>query len=260
MKNIESTAGRNAPNNISPDTSKNVAEDAAPQSALGHNKLPHKLHRDLTLLEGAEGRFADVRTAVRIALESLKGFWAFRNERDCVTVFGSARFKEDHPYYQLARDMGAELARSGYTVMTGGGPGVMEAANRGAREAGGRSIGCNIVLPSEQSVNPYVDHSIELCYFFIRKVMMVKYSSAFVLMPGGFGTMDEIFETMTLIQTRKIANFPIVCMGMEYWQHLVPFIRDTMVEAGTISADDLDIILLTDDPAEGAAYIRENTP
>ena len=221
---------------------------------------PKKVRRDFSLLEGAEGRFADFRSAVKIGLESLKGFWAFRRERNCVTVFGSARFKEDHPYYQLAREMGGALARAGYTVMTGGGPGVMEAANRGAREAGGRSIGCNIVLPKEQAVNRFVDHSIELCYFFIRKVMLVKYSSAFVLMPGGFGTMDEIFETATLIQTRKIADFPIICMGLDYWQHLFPFVQDTMITAGTISADDLDVVFLTDSPEDGVAHIQANTP
>jgi len=221
---------------------------------------PRKVIHDFSLLEGAQGRFADFKSAIKIGMEALKGFWAFRKERNCVTVFGSARFKEDHPYYQLARDMGAELARAGYTVMTGGGPGIMEAANRGAKEAGGRSIGCNIVLPEEQAINRFVDHSIELCYFFIRKVMMVKYSSAFVLMPGGFGTMDEIFETATLIQTQKIADFPIICMGLDYWQHLTPFVRDTMITAGTISVDDLDVVFLTDSPAEGVAHITANTP
>lgn len=219
-----------------------------------------KAHRDISLFEGAEGRFADLKSAIKIGLEALKGFWAFRKERNVVTVFGSARFEEDHPYYKLARKMGAELARAGFTVMTGGGPGIMEAANRGAREAGGRSIGCNIVLPKEQAENRFVDHSIELCYFFIRKVMLVKYSCAFVLMPGGFGTMDEIFETATLIQTEKIADFPIICMGLEYWRHLFPFVQDTMIAAGTISADDLDVVFLTDSPADGVAHIMANTP
>lgn len=223
-------------------------------------RWPKKVKRDFSLLEGAQGRFKDIKTAGHIAYESLKGFWAYRNERNCVTVFGSARFKEGNPYYQLARDMGGALAGAGYTVMTGGGPGVMEAANRGAYEAGGRSIGCNIILPTEQHVNPYVDMSIELSYFFVRKLMLVKYSKAFILMPGGFGTMDEIFETMTLIQTNKIADFPIVCMGLEYWQHLVPFIRDTMVKAGTISESDLDVMFLTDDPTEGVEYIQRFTP
>jgi uncharacterized protein (TIGR00730 family) len=221
---------------------------------------PGRARHDVTLLEGAQGRFDDLISAFKIGLEALKGFWAFRKERNCVTVFGSARFPEDHPYYQLAREMGAELARAGYTVMTGGGPGVMEAANRGAQEAGGRSIGCNIVLPEEQAVNRFVDHSIELCYFFIRKVMLVKYSSAFVLMPGGFGTMDEIFETATLIQTQKIADFPIICMGLEYWQHLFPFVQESMITAGTISAEDLDVVFVTDSPVDGVAHITANTP
>jgi len=221
---------------------------------------PRKARRDFTLLEGAQGLVGDLKTAAHIAYESLKGFWAFRKEQNCVTVFGSARFKEDHPYYELTREMGGELARAGYTVMTGGGPGVMEAANRGAFEAGGRSIGCNIILPQEQNVNPYVDMSIDLSYFFVRKLMLVKYSKAFILMPGGFGTMDEIFETMTLIQTNKIEDFPIICMGLDYWRHLVPFITDTMVKAGTISQDDLDVVFMTDDPVEAVGYIKRFAP
>lgn len=219
-----------------------------------------KVRRDFTLMEGAQSRVADLKTALGIGFEALKGFWAFRKEQNCVTVFGSARFKEDHPYYELTREMGGELARAGYTVMTGGGPGVMEAANRGAFEAGGRSIGCNIILPQEQNVNPYVDMSIDMSYFFVRKLMLVKYSKAFILMPGGFGTMDEIFETMTLIQTNKIEDFPIICMGLDYWRHLVPFITDTMVKAGTISQDDLDVVFMTDDPVEAVGYIKRFAP
>src|SRR5687767_11196232 len=149
----------------------------------------------------------------RILADFLRGFRALHFVGTCVTVFGSARFAEDHRYYTLARDTGAALARAGYTVMTGGGPGIMEAANRGARQAGGRSIGCNIELPWEQQPNPYLDLFVELRYFFVRKVMLVKYSTAFVALPGGFGTLDELFEAATLIQTRKILGFPLILMG-----------------------------------------------
>ncbi len=173
----------------------------------------------------------------------------------CVTIFGSARFKEDHRYYALAREVGQRLARAGFTVMTGGGPGIMEAANRGAREAGGRSIGCNIQLEHEQSPNAYLDLMVEFRYFFVRKVMLVKYSYAYVAFPGGFGTMDEVFEAATLIQTGKMRDFPIVVMGRDYWEPLLSFLRDTMIPAGTIDPRDLDRILVTDSPEEAAATI-----
>src|SRR5581483_5005060 len=159
-----------------------------------------------------------------------RGLRALHFLERCVTVFGSARFAEDHPYYKLARHVGSELAIAGFTVMTGGGPGVMEAANRGAHEAGGVSVGCNIELPHEQKPNPYLDLFVEFRYFFVRKVMLVKYSTAFVVMPGGFGTMDEIFETATLIQTGKIRGFPVVLMGKEYWAPLVTLIEEMVRE------------------------------
>jgi uncharacterized protein (TIGR00730 family) len=178
-------------------------------------------------LKGRRGREADLEGAVTFFLEFLRGFESFDFDAPCVTVFGSARFEEGHPYYQLARDTGAALARSGYAVMTGGGPGIMEATNRGAREAGGLSLGCNITLPFEQKPNPYLDKFIEFEHFFIRKVMLVKYSSAFVVMPGGFGTLDEAFEVMTLVQTGKLDRFPIVGMGGDFWQHLGSFARET---------------------------------
>jgi hypothetical protein len=192
---------------------------------------------------------------LRILADFLRGFRALHFVGTCVTVFGSARFPEDHPHYALARATGAAIARAGFTVMTGGGPGIMEGANRGAREAGGASIGCNIELPHEQLPNPYLDYFVEFRYFFVRKVMLVKYSTAFVVLPGGFGTMDEIFETATLIQTQKILGFPLILMGSDYWAPLLAFLRGTMVGNGTITAAEADLLTVTDDPAEAVALI-----
>ncbi|GJQ30386.1 MAG: cytokinin riboside 5'-monophosphate phosphoribohydrolase [Phycisphaerae bacterium] len=192
----------------------------------------------------------------RIALEFIRGFRTLHFVGPCVTVFGSARFDEHSPYYAMARTMGAKIAARNLTVMTGGGPGIMEAANRGAREAGGRSIGCNIHLPMEQKPNPYVDRFITFRYFFVRKVMLVKYSLAFVVMPGGLGTLDELFEAATLVQTGKIASFPIVLMGTEYWGPLLEFMRGPMIDAGTISPGDLGSIVVTDDPEVAVCHIE----
>ena len=175
----------------------------------------------------------------------------------CVTVFGSARFKEDHPYYHLARGLGARLAKAGFTVVTGGGPGIMEAANRGAKDAGGISIGCNIELPQEQKPNPYLDRWITFRHFFVRKVMLVKYSYAFVALPGGFGTLDEIFETATLIQTGKIQEFPLVLIGTEFWRPLLDFMHGRLIKEGTIDPSDAQRILLTDSPEEAVAGIAD---
>jgi len=172
-----------------------------------------------------------------------------------VTVFGSARFGEDHRYYHMARQVGAELARMGLRVMTGGGPGIMEAANRGAQEAGGVSLGCNIELPHEQQHNSYLDRWITFRYFFVRKVMLVKYSVAFVVMPGGFGTMDELFEALTLVQTGKIKQFPIVLMGTDYWAPVTAFIQDTLCRQGAINPADVSLLTPTDDPAEAGSKI-----
>jgi uncharacterized protein (TIGR00730 family) len=173
-----------------------------------------------------------------------------------VTVFGSARVAAGEPEYELARETAAAMSRLGFTVMTGGGPGIMEAANRGAREAGGCSVGCNIRLPHEQEPNPYLDVSIDFDYFFVRKMMLVKYSYAFVVGQGGFGTGDEMFEALTLIQTGKIEQFPVVLMGVDYWSDLVGQIEE-MVAKGMISRSDLDLLMVTDDPEEAAAYINE---
>jgi uncharacterized protein (TIGR00730 family) len=206
-------------------------------------------------LEGPGSRLAELARLVRILLEFLRGFRRLHFVGPCVTVFGSARFPPAHRYCALARETAGRLARLGFTVMTGGGPGIMEAANRGAREAGGRSIGCNIRLPREQGPNPYLDLMLEFRYFFVRKVMLVKYSYAFVVLPGGFGTLDEVFEAATLIQTGKIRDFPVVLMGRDYWDPLVGFLRDTMLPAGTIAPQDVERLLVTDSPEEAGARI-----
>jgi uncharacterized protein (TIGR00730 family) len=198
------------------------------------------------LLGAPRSRTSELLRVFRIAAEFIKGFRSLHFVGPCVTVFGSARFSVGHHYYDLARGVGGEVARLGLTTMTGGGPGVMEAANRGAREAGGRSIGCNIALPHEQEPNPYLDRWITFRYFFVRKVMLVKYSYAFVVLPGGFGTLDELFESLTLVQTKKISAFPIVLMGTEYWGPLLDFVRTTLLAQRTIGPGDLDLLRVTD--------------
>ena len=193
-------------------------------------------------LSGRRSREADLESAVKFFLEFLRGFESFEFTEPCVTVFGSARIAEGHEYYELARQLGYELAEAGYAVMTGGGPGIMEAANRGAKEAGGLSIGCNINLPHEQAPNAYLDRFIQFEHFFVRKVMLVKYSSAFVVMPGGFGTLDEAFEIATLVQTGKLDRFPIVGMGLEFWTQFRKFVRETMLDTGVISQEDIAVV------------------
>ncbi|MGQ0628893.1 MAG: TIGR00730 family Rossman fold protein [Phycisphaerales bacterium] len=212
---------------------------------------------DTRFLEGPRARGSELLRIFKIAAEFLQGFRALHFVGPCVTVFGSARFPETHRYYELGRAVSARISRMGFTIMTGGGPGIMEAANRGARDAGGASVGCNIVLPFEQKHNPYLDTFVEFKYFFVRKVMLVKYSYAFVVLPGGFGTMDELYEALTLIQTGKIKNFPVVLMGTEYWRPMLDFIRGTMLKEGTIGAADLELMLLTDSPEEAAAFIEQ---
>lgn len=207
-------------------------------------------------LKGRRSREADLESAVTFFLEFLRGFESFDFDTPCVTVFGSARFDENHAYYQLAKETGAALANAGYAIMTGGGPGLMEAANRGAREAGGLSLGCNIRLPREQKPNPYLDKFIEFEHFFIRKVMLVKYSSAFIVMPGGFGTLDEAFEVITLVQTGKLERFPIIGMGGKFWDDLRAFTQGTLLSAGTVSREDLDILQLADSAAHALALIE----
>ncbi|MCP3859820.1 MAG: TIGR00730 family Rossman fold protein [Phycisphaeraceae bacterium] len=205
---------------------------------------------ELRFLEGPQSRRFEFGRILRIANEFLRGFRRLHFVGPCVTVFGSARFTEDNPHYRLARETSALIAKAGFTIMTGGGPGIMEAANRGARDVGGRSIAATIELPHEQTSNPYLDLEIPFHYFFVRKVMLVKYSYAFVVMPGGFGTLDELFEIATLVQTGKVVDFPIVLMGREFWSPMIDFLRDRMIREGTISADDPDRLQIVDDPAE----------
>jgi uncharacterized protein (TIGR00730 family) len=210
---------------------------------------------DEIFLEGPRSRFAEFFTLLRVMRDFLRGFRALHFVGPCVTVFGSARIPRDDPNYDLAREMGAAIARLGFTVMTGGGPGIMEAANRGAKEAGGRSVGCNIELPYEQAANAYLDVCVRMHYFFVRKALLVKYSYAFVVMPGGAGTLDELFEALTLIQTAKIKNFPVVIMGTDYWKGLIDFMN-TMAHRGMIAEADLSLIFATNSVDEAIAHIR----
>ena len=212
-------------------------------------------HQERIFLQGPHTRTHELRQIIRVAWEMLRGFRVLHFVGPCVTVFGSARFNENHPYYALSRNIGRQLGKLGFTVMTGGGPGLMEAANRGALEVGARSVGCNITLPQEQAPNPYLDHWLTVRYFFTRKLMLIKYSYAFIVMPGGFGTMDELFESLELLQAKKILAFPLVLMGTEYWQRLADFFTE-MVKLGTIDPSDLDLLLLTDSVEEAMAHIR----
>ena len=227
---------------------------------IGRWPSSSRSHVDELLLSGRRARRSELWSALGIFAEFVRGFCRLQGLGPCVTVFGSARFDEEHRYYRLAREIGQRIARAGYTVMTGGGPGIMEAANRGAQNGGGRSIGCNIKLPEEQYPNSYLDTFVEFDHFFVRKVMLVKYSHAFVVMPGGFGTLDEIFETVTLIQTGKMKSFPIVAVGSDYWKHLRTFILQTMVEEATISPGDLGLVTVTDSPAQAIELIRGGLP
>ncbi|MBX7136813.1 MAG: TIGR00730 family Rossman fold protein [Oligoflexia bacterium] len=212
---------------------------------------------DQSFLAGPQRRLSDLFRAIAIFFEFLRGFRALHFVGPCVTVFGSARFGEDNHYYRLARELGAKLTEAGFAVMTGGGPGIMEAANRGAMEAGGFTLGCNIKLPVEQQPNRYLHKWIEFKHFFVRKVMLVKYSSAFVALPGGYGTLDEIFETLTLIQTKKISSFPLILMGRDFWAPLIEFIEARLLSNATIAEVDRDLFLVTDSPEEAAQHIRE---
>lgn len=217
-----------------------------------------KVNDDIYFLEGPASRDFEFFYVFRVASQFVRGFRKLHFVGPCVTVFGSARFGEDHEYYKKAEEMGAALSRLGFTIMTGGGPGIMEAAPRGAKSVGGRTVGCNIVLPEEQASNPYLDLVVTFRHFFVRKVLLVKYSYAFVVMPGGAGTMDELFETMTLIQTGKIKEFPIVVFGLDYWKELHHML-EVMVKEKTISENDLDLILFTDSVEEATKHIESIT-
>ena len=212
------------------------------------------------LLAVAQGRWQDAQRIAGIGREFVQGFLALRNIGPCVTVFGSSRFPEDHRYYQLARQLGYQLGKAGFTVMTGGGPGIMEAANRGALEAEAESVGCNIQLPREQESNPFLTVQLKFNHFFVRKVMMVKFSSAFVILPGGFGTMDEIFETLNLIETQKLQQFPLVVMGSDYWEKMQDFMYGEMLQEKTISRSDLDQLFFCDDVSLVVKHINANLP
>lgn len=214
--------------------------------------------RERLFLSGPQPRLQELARAIRIFVECLEGFRKLHFVGPCVTVFGSARFKEGHPYYELTREVGQELAHSGFTVITGGGPGLMEAANRGAKEAGGYSVGCNIQLPLEQEPNAFLDLWLEFRHFFVRKLMLAKYSYAFIAMPGGFGTLDELFEVATLVQTGKIQGFPIILMGSQYWAPLIRFMKETLVSEGTISQTDVEKIFVSDSPAEVVARVHNS--
>jgi uncharacterized protein (TIGR00730 family) len=210
--------------------------------------------KERRFLAGPRSRRRELLTVGRVASEFVRGFRKLHFVGPAVTVFGSARLTPDDGFYVTARAMGSALSDLGFAVITGGGPGAMEAANRGAKDVDGLSIGCAIELPHEQAKNPYLDVCIDFSYFFVRKVMLVKYSYAFVVMPGGLGTVDEWFEAMTLIQTAKIQEFPVVVMGVEYWSSLVEQL-DAMVEAGMIARSDLDLLLVTDSVEEAARHI-----
>lgn len=206
-------------------------------------------------LEGPKSRGYELAFAWRVFRQFIRAFRLLHFIGPCITVFGSARFKEDHPVYEVAREFGKRIAELGFTTMTGGGPGTMEAANRGAFESGGRSVGCNIQLPFEQKANPFVHRHLTLEHFFIRKVLLIKYSYAFIILPGGFGTMDELFETLTLVQTKSISLFPIVIFGKEYYRDLWEMFEH-MAEKNTISKEDLSLVLLTDSVDEAMQHIR----
>ena len=205
-------------------------------------------------LEGPKSRRYELGFALDVFREFIRGFRTLHFVGPCITVFGSARFVDTDPYYAQAREFGKHIAALGFTTMTGGGPGTMEAANRGAFESGGTSVGCNIKLPFEQKANPYVQTSITFEHFFVRKTMMTKYSYAFIIMPGGFGTMDEFFETLTLVQTKTLTQFPIVLFGRTYYRELWEYI-EYMAGQGTISKEDMSLVLLTDSIEEAMNHI-----
>lgn len=217
-----------------------------------------KTKTEIQFFESPQSRWKNFIYVVSVFLEFIKGFRALHFVGPCVTVFGSARFKEDHLFYQQARELSGEIAKLGFTIMTGGGPGIMEAANRGAKEVGGKSVGCNIVLPHEQHHNPYLDKWVNIQYFFVRKTLLMKYSYAFVVMPGGFGTLDEFFGAITLIQTRKIKLFPIIIFDKEFYKNIVEH-NEEMLKKGTVSQDDLNLYLVTDSIDEAIEYIKEKS-
>jgi uncharacterized protein (TIGR00730 family) len=241
---------------------KDVTAPANTNAAVGKGKAERIIQpKESVYLEGPKSRGYELGFALRVFWQFIHGFRKLHFMGPCITVFGSARFKEDHPHYIAARAFGKRIAEMGFTTMTGGGPGIMEAANRGAFENGGASVGCNIQLPFEQKENPYIQTSITFEHFFVRKVLLTKYSYAFIIMPGGFGTMDELFETLTLVQTKVVTQFPVVLFGKEYYHELWDMFEH-MAEKGTIAKEDLSLVLLTDDIEEAMnhihAYVQKN--
>lgn len=226
-----------------------------PRPSAHYKSLTIRPKEERKFLDGPKSKFFEFFFLIRVLLQFIKGFRALHSVGPVITVFGSARFSEDHEYYKKAYDIGKQLAENGITVMTGGGPGIMEAANRGAFENGGISVGCNIQLPFEQSANPYMHRWVTIKYFFVRKVLLFKYSFAFIVMPGGLGTLDEFFETLTLIQTGIIKDFPVVLIGKSYYKPLRDML-EKMVEAKTIAEKDLNLLLITDDMKEVEDYIQ----
>ncbi|UWZ37642.1 TIGR00730 family Rossman fold protein [Dactylosporangium roseum] len=226
-----------------------LRRDAIPPSTADERLLDSRLRH--------EWKTKDAWRALRILSEFVEGFDTLADLPPAVSVFGSARSKPDSPEWKLGEELGAALAHAGYAIITGGGPGVMEAANKGAAEAGGLSVGLGIELPFEQGINQWVDLGIDFRYFFARKTMFVKYAQAFVVLPGGFGTLDELFEAVTLVQTRKVTRFPVVLMGRSYWQGLLDWIRETMMADGKIGPEDLQLLFVTDDVDEAVRHIVE---
>ena len=214
--------------------------------------------KEIQFLEGPQSRWRDFIYTINVWLEFIKGFRGLHFVGPCVTVFGSARFKEDHEYYEVTRRLAGEVAKLGFTIITGGGPGLMEAANRGAKDVGGRSVGCNIQLPEEQDPNPYLDKMVDFKYFFIRKTLLIKYSYAFIVMPGGFGTLDEFYEALTLVQTKKIKSFPIIIFCKEFYRHILEHNKLMLVNQ-TISPEDLNLFLVTDSIEEAIEFIQEKS-
>jgi uncharacterized protein (TIGR00730 family) len=221
-------------------------------------KIEPGLKAEIKFLEGPQSRWEEFKFAIKVLLEFIKGFRALHFVGPCVTVFGSARFKDGHPYYEMAEQLSGKIAQLGFTIMTGGGSGIMEAANKGAKAVGGKSVGCNIVLPMEQKHNPYLDKWVNIRYFFVRKTLLIKYSYAFVVMPGGFGTLDEYFEALTLIQTKKISEFPIVIFDTLFHKELIDHI-EMMKNKATISDTDTQFYLITDSIEEAVLYIQQNS-
>ena len=244
-------------NQTTPSSGTDSADPAITEKDIEALKMFELELPDRTLLSGPSSRIKDLTTLFRICADMLRAFRVLHFVGPCVTIFGSARVAPVSRYYEMARQMCQESSRLGFTVMTGGGPGIMQAGNQGAYEVGGRSIGVNIELPFEQHLNPYVHRSLTMRHFFTRKVVLVKYSYAFIVMPGGAGTMDEMFETMTLIQTGKLKGFPIILMGKDYWQPLMDFVYK-MADEGMISSDDPELIFFTDDVGAAVAHLQRH--